>query len=385
VARSLSRGLTTQEDVLTHIPTTAALAVVSGVAVASLAAPSAAAHPAASAKHQQSVTSDPTAAAAGYLSRQLAGKHHDHLTVKFGGKSFADDGETADAILSMDAAGAAQKAAKRATAWLAKDVANYAGTAPNVYPGSAAKLLLVAEAQHAHQRAFGGLDLIKAIHDDEGAGGAAPGQYQNPGDTQFSSSVLNQSLAVLALANTVNPVGEPDAAAISFLAGQQCADDGFQLDIRDGSTPCTNSKEEVDTTSYAVQALIATGARNKAGHAAFWLRKQANSDGGFGEQKGTRSNANSTALAAEALLAAHMPNGKAVKWLTRHSIGCSSKASRRGAVRFQGKYDVATATRATSQAVVALAGDTLTAVDKDGAHNAAPVLFCPAHHRHRKL
>jgi hypothetical protein len=282
----------------------------------------------------------------------------------------------------MDAAGAAQSAAKRATKWLEKDVANYAGTAPNVYPGSAAKLLLVAEAQHEHERAFGGLDLINAIHSDEGAGGAAPGQFQNPADTQFSSSVLNQSLAVLALANSVTPVGQPDAAAVHFLASQQCADGGFQLDIRDSGQPCTT--EEGDTTSYAVQALIAAGARNKGGHAALWLHKQENSDGGFGEQKGTKSNANSTALAAEALLAAHMSNVKAVKWLDRHAVGCSSAAKRRGAVRFQSTYDVAGATRATSQATVALAGKTLTAVDKNGAHKAAPVLACaPRNTKHK--
>jgi hypothetical protein len=384
VARSLSRGLTSQEDVLRHIPTTAALAVASGVAVASLALPAAAtAHPgAANAKHPHSVTTDPAAAAAGFLARQLAGKHHDHLTVKFNGDTFIDDGETADAILSMDAAGAAQAAAKRATRWLEKDVANYAGTAPNVYPGSAAKLLLVAEAQHEHERAFGGLDLINALQADEGAGGAAPGQYQNPGDTQYSSSALNQSLAILALSNTVNPVGQPDAAAVHFLATQECEDGGFQLDIRDSGEPCT--AEEADSTSYAVQALMAAGARNKAGHAALWLHKQENSDGGFGEQKGTPSNANSTALAAEALRAAHMNNTKAEKWLARHSVGCSSPAKRRGAVRLQAKYQKATAVRATSQAGVALAGRTFTAVDKDGAHKAAPVLACPAHHAKHK-
>src|SRR5437763_1591602 len=82
-----------------HIRTSAAIAVASGVAVASLALPSAA-----SAKPP--TTRDPAAAAAGYLTRQLGGKHHDHLVGSFtsGGKThkFADYGETADAILSID-------------------------------------------------------------------------------------------------------------------------------------------------------------------------------------------------------------------------------------------------------------------------------------------
>ena len=166
--------------------------------------------------------------------------------MKFNGKSFADDGETADAVLSMDAAGVARTAAKRATKWLENDVANYAGTAPDVYPGSAGKLLLVAEAQHVDPRHFGNLDLIQALVADEGAGGGAPGQYQNPADTQFSSSVLNQSLAVLALSNTVHAPGEPDAQAVSFLAGQQCANGGFQVA---SAAPATRARRRTRTST----------------------------------------------------------------------------------------------------------------------------------------
>ena len=73
-----------------------------------------------------------------------------------------------------------------------------------------------------------------------------------------------------------------------------------------------------------------------------------------------------------------------MRWLAGKALGCGSPARRRGAVTFQGKYDVASATRATSQAAVALAGKSLTAVDKNGAHKAAPVLSCPAHHAKHK-
>jgi hypothetical protein len=325
-------------------------------------------------------TQNPTAAAAGYLARQLAGKHHDHLTVKVGTKFYADDGETADAVLSMDAAAVAQSAAKRATKWLETDATNYMGTPPDVYPGSAAKLLLVAEAQHVRPTAFGSVNLVRAITKDEGAGGAPAGEYQNPGDTQFGASVLNQSLAVLALANTGRTASQPSKHAVSFLLGQECANHGFQLDIRKATKKCAPHKEDVDTTAYAVQALVAAG-RTHAAHApAHWLRRVERSGGGWGEIPGAKPEANSTAIAVEGLIAVRGNNRKGEAWLARHTVGCGAPAARRGAVRYQGTFEKATAVRATSQAGVALAGVSLTSVDRRGAHPAAPALACPAHH-----
>ena len=230
--------------------------------------------------------------------------------MKAGGKTYADDGETADAILSIDAAGVAQQAAKRATKWLEKDATNYAGSMPNIYPGSAAKLLLVAEAQHVNPQSFGSLDLIGAIVGDEGAGGASPGEYQNPGDLTYGSSVLDQSLAVLALANTVDTAGQPSANAVAFLAGQQCTDGAFQIAIRaNTSTDCAATDEDVDTTAYAIQALVAAGHRGSVATALHWLGTVRNSDGGWGETKGAKSEANSTAIVLEALVASHQSDG----------------------------------------------------------------------------
>jgi hypothetical protein len=361
-----------------HIRSSVAIAVASGVAVASLALPSAAAAKPAS-------TKDPAAAAAGYLASKLAGKHHDHLTVKVGKTTYADDGETADAVLSMDAAGAAQAAAKRATKWLEKDATNYTGATPDIYPGSAAKLLLVAEAQHVNPEKFGSLDLIGAIVGDEGAGGAPSGEYQNPSDTTYGASVLNQSLAVLALANTVDTAGQPSSNAVSFLAGQQCQNGAFQVAIRSNtSTDCAAGDDDVDTTSYAIQALVAAGHRDAAASALTWLRKAENGNGGWGETNGAKSEANSTSIAVEALIAGHRENSKGLKWLAHHAVGCGQPSARRGAVRYQGKFDPATALRATSQAGVALAGRSLAGVDRNGASAAAPALSCPAHHRKKK-
>ena len=68
-------------------------------------------------------------------------------------------------------------------------------------------------------------------------------------DTQFSASVLVQSLAVLALAGS-SVSAPPSANAVAFLAGQQCADGSFQVAIRpDTSVECATADNDVDTTA----------------------------------------------------------------------------------------------------------------------------------------
>jgi hypothetical protein len=352
---------------------TAAVAVTSGVAVASLLLPGAAQLSAASA----STTSNSAAAAAGFLARQLAANGH-HLVVSFGGKDYPDYGETADAILSIDAAGVAQKEAAAATKYLEQEVGNYiGGTAPNIYPGSAAKLLLVAEAQHVNPENFGGVDLVGAIVGTEGGGGAPAGEYQNPSDTQYSASVLVQSLAVLALADS-SVTAPPSANAVGFLAGQQCANGGFQVAIRtDTSVGCAATDNDIDTTAYAVQALLAAGAHTPANAAAKWLVSVRNADGGWGETPGAASEANSTALAVEALVATHRSASSGLKWLLSHQQGCKAKPAQRGAVRSHGsKYNAGTDIRATSQAGAALALRPLEWIDRNGAKSSAPTLKC---------
>jgi hypothetical protein len=361
-----------------HSRQIAALAVTSGVAVASLVGTAAADVPAAS--HHAVKTSRPTAAAAGYLARQLVGRHHDHYDGTFvSGKktiTYVNYGETADGILSMDAAGVAQTAAARATRYLKKHVHAYAGHSVATYaPGPIGKLLLVAEAQHLNVHNFGGLDLVAAIASTEGIRGAAAGEYQqNPMGTKTAFlyfSTVSQALGVLGLANTANAPGQPDSAAVDFLAAQQCKGGGYPTELEaDPATACKAGKD-VDSTGYAVQALIAAGDHQAAARSVTWLEKVQHHNGGFGSP----ANANSTALALQALRAAHESITVARGWLRVHQLGCSAKPSRRGAITFQKGYD-ASALLATSQAGAALADLPLDRIDKAGARAAAPVLRC---------
>ncbi|MDQ1696976.1 MAG: hypothetical protein QOJ03_2329, partial [Frankiaceae bacterium] len=227
-----------------------AVTTVTAAALAALAAPSLSAPRAGST--QPPTTKDRAAAAAGYLARQLQGAHHDHYSVTFSGQVFPNYGETADGVLSMDAAGVAHNAARRATAYLAKHVNNYAAGSPTYYPGAVAKLMLVAIAQHRSVHSFGGVDLVRKLRQAEGAGDAQPGQFQqNPGFPGGSSYIVSQALPVLALALAPGTPGQPSTAAVDFLAGQRCADGGFQSTVRtDTHVAC--SGEDVDSTGYAV-------------------------------------------------------------------------------------------------------------------------------------
>ncbi len=378
---------------MTHIRRIAAVAALSAVAVAALgtataaasratAAASRATAAASRAKHPatRTTTSRPAASAAGYLARQLTGRHHDHYDGSYvSGKKtivYVNYGETADAILSMDAAKVAQRAAARATRYMEKHVKAYAGRSVATYaPGPIGKLLLVAEAQHVDVHSFGGLNLVSALDSTEGVRGAAVGEYQQnskgtPAKYDYFSTV-SQALAVLGLANSPHPADQPDPAAVSFLGDQQCTGGGYPTELLSSPTAACAVGKDVDSTGYAVQALIAAGSSAIADLT--WLRSVEHPNGGFD----TPANTNSTALAIQALLAGGRKAGKPEAWLTAHQVGCSAPANRRGAVKFQGRYD-ASALLATSQAGAALAGKPLAAIDKAGARAGAPLLACPA-------
>jgi hypothetical protein len=361
---------------LKTITTKTAIAVASGVAVASLVAPAVGTASAAP------KTTSPAAAAAGYLARTLVGPHHDHYTETFGKQTFVNYGETADAVLSMDAAGVSGAAAARATKYLEVHVGAYAGKSAGTYaPGPIGKLLLVAEAQHISVTAFGGKNLVAELAATEGARGAAPGEYQQnsagtPAKFDYTSTT-SQALAVLALADTQHSGAQPDAAAVTYLVSQQCGDGAYPVEILSTVVAGCTAKagKDVDATAYAAQALIATGQHRAADKALAWLKSKQHKNGGFGEAAGSTADANSTAVAVEALVDGHDSVVKPEKWLHSAQVGCSAKADRRGAVTFEGKYD-SSAGVATSQAAEALAGKPLAWVDQAGVVAAAPVLAC---------
>jgi hypothetical protein len=316
-------------------------------------------------------TRNHAAASAGWLARQLSGADQDHFTTSFNGTKYIDYGLTADGVLGMDAAHVAQAAAKRMTALLQKDANAYAGTAPNYYPGSLAKLLLVAEAQHVDIHDFGGIDLVAALDGEENQDGL----YDDPDEQYGYESPLTQALAIIALSHTGSAGDAPHGKPVKWLVGQQCGDGGFATATTDQpAAKCT----DVDTTAFAVQALLTAGSSAAAHDAIAWLRKHRNSDGGFGLDPDGKamSNANSAAVVAQALLQNGNKARGALRWLTDHQVGCSAKRARRGAVRFTTGFDHATALRATTQAAQALGHRWLGHIDNTKAVDAQPRLRC---------
>jgi len=312
-------------------------------------------------------------AAAGWLARQLTGPKHDHLVTAF--TPHPDPGLAADTVLSFDAAGVAQNAAKRVTTWLAaKTDAFTAQAGAGRDPGRLAKVLLVAEAQHANVHSFGGIDLVKQLRSAEQR---PSGAFTDTTDPSKGDSPVSQALALIALSHTGSIADWPDASAIAWLVAQQCGDGGFYFASQPSPPP--QHCNDVDSTAFAAQALL-TVHSSAAARAIRWLRGHRNPDGGYGLQFGSStpaSNTNSTAVTVQALREAGYSAAYGLSWLHRHQIGCSGYASRRGALKFDdNKFEINSATYATAQAGQALAKKWLGDISRAGASTAEPRLAC---------
>jgi Squalene-hopene cyclase C-terminal domain/Prenyltransferase and squalene oxidase repeat len=171
-------------------------------------------------------------------------------------------------------------------------------------------------------------------------------------DGSFHEQVNLTAFAILALrAANHSPRFQPIRAAARWIERQQNADGGFGFGAHGGAS-------DVDDTGAALQALAAAGARDRrvlSGAARYLLRSQ-NLDGGFPQQRGGESNAQSTAWAAQGLIAAgHRPNAVRRR-NSRSPIGyLDSLLAPNGSIRYS-RTSAQTPVWVTAQALVALAG-----------------------------
>jgi hypothetical protein len=335
-------------------------------------------------------STDPVLVGANYLEEQLrAGGHH--FSVDVAGTLYPDYGVTADAVLALDAAGTGQTEATAATAYLAANVGNYASyddgdpdTVDDIYAGSVAKLLNVAIAQGVDPEAFGGWDLVATLEARENG----QGRFVDQSPFGDYSNTFGQSFALIGLSRAR---GSVTTAARSYLVAQQCPGGGFALTMTDAGCS-SDANADPDATAMAVQALLVTGGASAAASDGLdYLADLQDADGAIGGAGPTAApNANSTGLAGQAFLAGGRTAQAraAVGYLTDLQYGCALPAVVRGAVAYdQAAYDAkvgdgSSATpsdqdrRATTQALLALAGVPLGSVTGSGSDAEAPALAC---------
>jgi Squalene-hopene cyclase C-terminal domain/Prenyltransferase and squalene oxidase repeat len=173
-------------------------------------------------------------------------------------------------------------------------------------------------------------------------------------DGSFAHQVNLTAFAILALRAAGH---SPQLSAIRRAAGwierQQNGDGGFGFGAR-------GAQSDVDDTGAALQALAAAGARDRRALALAiaYLTRSQNLDGGFPQQAGGESNAQSTAWAVQGLLAAGRDPGALHRRGSRSPVAyLESLAAPGGSVRYS-RTSAQSPVWVTAQALIALAGKT---------------------------
>ena len=191
-----------------------------------------------------------------------------------------------------------------------------------------------------------------------------PAMY-GQGDPTYDG-VWRQSFALLAL-DTVGV--KPAESAVKWLVGQECADGGWMAFRPDTAKACDPKAKDTNATAAAVMALAALGGHGpQIDRAVEWLGKVQNKDGGWPYNPGAPSDANSTALVANALVAAGRKPASMAKdgrtpldALASLQLGCDAPKGERGAFAYQPdkKGKLYANDSATAAAVLAAFGKSL--------------------------
>jgi energy-coupling factor transport system substrate-specific component len=171
-------------------------------------------------------------------------------------------------------------------------------------------------------------------------------------DGSFGRLVNITTFAIFALRAGGHPASDPVVrAAGHWLAAQQNPDGGFGFAGK-------GAGEDVDDTAAALQAVIDAGGHRSpvVGRAVLFLRHAQNPDGGYPQQKGGESNAQSTAWAAQGLVAAAQNVNAVKRGGSRSPLAyLESLIAPDGSVHYS-RTTIQTPVWVTAQALVALAG-----------------------------
>ncbi len=247
---------------------------------------------------------------------------------------FDDYGLTADVAIALDAVGGSKAKERLIRKALARKVDSWTTGVDfgsnDVYAGSVAKAIVVAQATGANPRKFGKVDLVSRLNRLVGKAGPTKGRISDKTAGTDFANTIGQSFAVQGLAKARS--GKADEA-LRFLLKQQCRQGYFRLGFSPAgqrrqscdSGTRAQSAPDTDVTALAllslrslpkqtpkVRAAVADGVR--------WLKRNQKGNGSFGGGTSTKgSNTNSTGLAAWALgeAGACKPAVKAARWVKR--------------------------------------------------------------------
>jgi prenyltransferase beta subunit len=173
-------------------------------------------------------------------------------------------------------------------------------------------------------------------------------------DDSFAEQVNLTAFAIFSLRAVGHSASfSPIREAAGWIERQQNGDGGFGFGGR-------GSRSDVDDTGAALQALAAAGARNGRllGLATGYLIRSQSPDGGFPQQYGGESNAQSTAWAVQGLIAAGRSPSTIRRGASRTPTAyLESLLAPNGSVRYS-RTSAQTPAWVTAQALIALAGKT---------------------------
>ena len=244
---------------------------------------------------------------------------------------FDDLGLTADVALGLAALGDTATVDEITTA-LAPRVDEWTTFGDDVYAGSTAKAVVVAQEAGEDPRDFGGVDLVQRLQARVATKDSIEGRIRDKADTDYSNT-FGQAFAALGLARAESPKAGP---ALRFLLKQQCDRGFFRLNfakVGAAKQGCDAggkrlSAPDTDATAIAVLQLDALPTKTKRVRAALadaqaWMKRVQRDNGSFGGGTTTeKPNANSTGLAAWALgeRGACRPARQAAGWVVGRQV-----------------------------------------------------------------
>lgn len=249
---------------------------------------------------------------------------------------FDDYGLTADTAFALSAIGGHRVTLRQIRHALAPSVDSWTTGADfgsnDIYSGSVAKAVVLAEVTGADPRDFGHVNLVKRLQKRVNRDGRTTGRVQDKSETDYANTI-GQAFAARGLAEA----GSRRAKVVTrFLLKQQCSAGFFRLNFSDVSKrkqscnagTADQSAPDTDVTALAVINLTALPKQSRKVRAAIddathWLKKHQKKNGSFGGGPATGArNTNSTGLASWAFGAVGSCKvaKKSAQWVHRFEV-----------------------------------------------------------------